>query len=149
GAADKDVIDLTAASPGSWANDIKLALTPADTPTQLEISYKRSPSSPTLKESYALGKASDMVAAMAGSQLGTAALSAATEANNTPDKVSNQITTGSDGATATATQISGGLDKLLAEPVNIVTVGSAAGKNAFDGKTIGATLLAHLEATEN
>jgi hypothetical protein len=50
---------------------------------------------------------------------------------------------GSDGANVTTTEAKAGLDLLATQTVNIVTVAG------MDAKTVGATLLAHLEATEN
>ncbi|MEY4754803.1 MAG: hypothetical protein RJA44_2478 [Pseudomonadota bacterium] len=139
-AAPVTLVTLTATSPGSWANAITVKLS-GDT---LELQYGR------IKESYSGANAGELVAAVNdGSRLVSAALAGADAAAQTanaalvPTQVVNGTAGGPDGVAATTTELAAGLDVLASQPVNIVVAGG------FDAKTAAATVLAHLEATEN
>lgn len=136
---------LTATSPGTWANAVTTKIdAPAGKPVTLDLVYGRS------KESYQGATTGEIVAAIHdGSRIVTAALAGADDAakqtngGKPPTTIAVGDTGGPDGAAATATELAAGLDALAAQPVNIVVAGG------FDAKTAAATMLAHLEATEN
>jgi hypothetical protein len=130
-----ELVVLTAASAGSWANSIVVSLS-SDKQT-IEIVLGRQ------KESFSGANVKDLAAAI---NTGTRSVTASTpsQANEgaTPDRI-DPAAQGSNGENATATDVGDGLVLLANQPVNIVVV---AGMSA---KVIGATVLAHLEATEN
>jgi tail sheath protein len=134
------LVTLTAQTPGTWANDITVALaTPADGPATVSLTLGR------IKESFSGANAGELAEALGASQLVTVTPPAnATDAAVVPKKVTPSTTPGGpDGTPATTTELAAGLALLAAEPVNlIVTAG-------FDAKTAAGTVLAHLEATEN
>lgn len=136
------LFNLTATSPGTWANAIDAKLTaPAAGPVSIELQFRRA------KETFVGATAGDLVREIndasrlvkatglteAGKDKAPKTLAAATEPN----------LGGPDGVAATATEIESGLALLAGERVNIVTVG---GLNA---SAVSGTVLAHLEATEN
>jgi len=130
-----ELFKVSAASPGSWANAMKVTL--VDTTLTAELGR--------LKESFTGATAAEMVSEIkAGSRLITAADPAdADKAKPVKSVAVVSAGAGSDGANVTTTEAKAGLDLLATQTVNIVTVAG------MDAKTVGATLLAHLEATEN
>ena len=135
GDADAELFKVSASSPGSWANTMKVSLQG----TTLTAESGR------VKETFTGATAADLANEIkAGSRLITAADPAAADRTKVPKSVTVvSANAGSDGANATTTEAKAGLDLLATQPVNIVTVAG------MDAKTVGATLLAHLEATEN
>lgn len=143
GGADDDLFTLTATSPGTWANGITVSFdTAAETPT-IELVYKLATTS--IKERFTGANAKAMAREINdGSVLVTASTVAGDDEVKVPDKVTASSTAGGpDGPAATTTEIATGLAALANQPVNIVAVGG------LDANTVGATVLAHLEATEN
>lgn len=141
-AAEGTLFTLTAASPGTWANAITAKLTTAaDKPAVLELVYKR------LKETFTGATAADLVREITdGSRLVKASAITAGKSAVAPNAITpaaNDALGGPDGPAATTTEIAAGLAALANQPVNIVAVGGL-GANA-----VAATVLAHLEATEN
>jgi Phage tail sheath protein subtilisin-like domain/Phage tail sheath C-terminal domain len=143
--ADAALAVLTATSPGTWANAITTKLdAPAGKPVTLELVFGRN------KESYVGATTGEIVAAINdGSRVVTAALAGADDdakqanAAKAPAKITAGDAGGPDGVGATTTELAAGLDKLATQPINLVVAGG------FDAKTAAATMLAHLEATEN
>lgn len=124
---------ISANSPGTWANNINVALAG----TTLTVTQGRT------KETFDATNAGTLAAAInASSQLLVAAAPADADKGKAPKSVAAGPN-GSDGANVTTTEAKAGLDLLAPQDVNIVTVAG------MDAKTVGATLLAHLEATEN
>lgn len=143
-AADADLFILSATSPGTWANAIVATVQApagAGLPATLELVLGR------LKESFEAATAAALATAVnEGSRLVSAATPAAVDAAKVPTKVTAAAAAdqgGPDGANATSTELAAGLAVLATQPVNLVVAGG------FDAKTAAATLLAHLEATEN
>jgi hypothetical protein len=134
------IVLLTATSAGTWANAITATFDSAATPPTLTLALGKS------KEQYTIdagSDADDLAGAINdGSRLVTASVTAGSGA-----KVPAAVVTGDagaqDGAGATKTQLASGLGLLATEEVNIVVAGG------FSAKDAGATMLAHLEATEN
>lgn len=143
--ADAPLAVLTATSPGTWANAIATKFdAPAGKPVTLELTLGRA------KESYSGATTGELVTAINdGSRVVTAALAgadAAAQAANAakaPAKLTAGADGGPDGVAATTTELAAGLDPLATQPINLVVAGG------FDAKTAAATMLAHLEATEN
>jgi len=141
-AASGTLFTLTATSPGTWANSIKATLTtPATGPATLELEYNRT------KEQYSGTTAAEFVAAInSGSRLVAASGLADADKDKAPTAVvaaSGANLGGPDGVAATTAEIATGLDLLARENVNILAIGG------LDADTVGATVLGHLEATEN
>lgn len=142
-AADATLLTLSATSPGTWANAIVASFSAGagGAPGTLTLVLGR------LKESFSGVSAQDFFAAIRdGSRLVTAAAPAAAVAATAVASVAAAAAAdagGPDGAAATTTELAAGLDLLANQPVNIVVAG---GFSAQDGA---ATMLAHLEATEN
>lgn len=142
-AADATLLTLSATSPGTWANAIVASFSAGagGAPGTLTLVLGR------LKESFSGVSAQDFFAAIRdGSRLVTAAAPAAAVAATAVASVAAAAAAdagGPDGAAATTTELAAGLDLLASQPVNIVVAG---GFSAQDGA---ATMLAHLEATEN
>lgn len=139
-ATDIQLITLTATSPGTWANAIQATLeAPEGEPVILKLTLGR------IKETFSGKDAGELAEAVReGSRLVT--LTGPTEANKgaVPKKLVASTTPGGpDGVPATTTEIAAGLAALANQPVNIVVVGG------MDAKTGAATVLAHLEQTEN
>jgi hypothetical protein len=142
-ATDTELVLLTATSPGTWANAIAVSIAGG----VLTILNGRA------KEQYPFATAADIVSGITdGSRVATAAPSGADDAAKaanaakTPTKVvaaSGGNLGGPDGVAATPTELAAGLDALESQEVNIVVAGG------FDAKTAAATMLAHLEQTEN
>ena len=142
-AANALLFTLTATSPGTWANAIVSAFTAATAtqPATLTLTLGR------LKETFtganagalfdAVREGSRLVAAagLAQADRGTAVVAVAAATGGDLG--------GPDGAAATTTELAAGLGVLATQPVNIVVAGG------FDAKTAAATMLAHLEETEN
>ena len=132
---------LTAASPGTWSNDIRITVAaPAAGPVVMTVTRDRE------KEVFNGDDVGALAAAVnEGSRMLVAgAVAPADSAKRPRDGVVAQVTQGgADGTPATATTIAAGLAVLEREPVNIVTVGGEG------PATASAPLLAHLEATEN
>lgn len=142
-AADATLLSLSATSPGTWANAIVASFTAgaAGAPGTLTLVLGR------LKETYSGVSAQDFfVAIRDGSRLVTVVAPAAGVAGSA---VANVVAAaaadigGPDGAAATPTELAAGLDRLASQPVNIVVAGG------FSAQEAAATMLAHLEATEN
>jgi hypothetical protein len=135
GSPEPELFEISATSPGSWANELKLTW---QAPT-LTVELGR------MKESFGGANAAELAAEInAGSRLISAAAPAPDVAAEEVASVSVvAVGAGSDGANVTTTEAKAGLDLLATQPVNIVTVAG------MDGKSVGGTLLAHLEATEN
>lgn len=132
-AADATVVTLTASSPGTWANDVTASVA-SDT---LTLQFGKN------KEIYPLTTADALAAAIKdGSRLVTATV-ASGAGDKVPAKVAAGENGGPDGAAASTTNLASGLALLATENVNIVAVGG------FNSKDAAATVLAHLEATEN
>ena len=141
-AGNKNLITLTATSPGTWANAITATLdTPAGGPVTLELVYKR------IKESFPAANAGELLQAINdASRLVTAGDLKDEDKAAVPTKIDAATggdVGGPDGVAATATEIATGLNLLANETVNIVAVGG------LDANTITGTVLGHLEATEN
>ncbi|CAD5366044.1 conserved hypothetical protein [Rubrivivax sp. A210] len=142
-AADATLVTLNATSPGTWANAIVASFTAgaAGAASTLTLVLGR------LKETFTGTSAQDFFAAIRdGSRLVSVAAPAAAVAATAVASVAAAAVAdigGPDGAAATTTELAAGLDVLATQPVNIVVAG---GFSAQDGA---ATMLAHLEATEN
>ena len=142
-AADALLFTLTATSPGTWANAINAVFVVATStqPASLTLTLGR------LKESYLGANAGELFDAInEGSRLVSATgLAAASRATAVTALVAAAAGDqgGPDGVAATATELAAGLAVLATQPVNIVAAGG------FDAKTAAATMLAHLEETEN
>ncbi len=142
-AANALLFTLTASSPGTWANAIvaAFAAATASQPATLTLTFGR------LKESFVGATAAELFNAVRDTSRlvvpsGLAADAGATAvANVSAAALADQG--GPNGVAATTTELAAGLALLSAQPVNIVV---AAG---FDAKTAAATMLAHLEETEN
>jgi hypothetical protein len=131
---------LTASSPGTWGNSISVTLeTPAGKPPVLTIVYGRR------KETFIGATAAEMALAIAeASQLVTVTGPAEADKTRVPGEVVASTTDGGpDGVAATSTEVAAGLAALANQDVNIVVVGG------LPAKDVGATVLAHLEQTEN
>lgn len=142
GAGDANLFTLTAASPGSWANAIQATLeAPADEPVTLQLVYQR------IKERFTAETAGQLASEVNdGSRLVRASAVAAADQGTAPVSIvaaTGANVGGPDGAAATAAEIATGLGLLATEAVNIVVAGG------LDAGDIAATMLAHLEATEN
>jgi hypothetical protein len=135
GAGDAELFRISAKSPGSWANAVLVTLQG----TTLTAELGR------VKETFTGANAAELATEInAASGLITAA--APVEADRAKPVTAVAVVTpnaGSDGANVTTTQARAGLDLLATQPVNIVTIAG------MDAKTVGGTLLAHIEATEN
>jgi len=131
-----ELFRLTADSPGSWANALVVKVD-GDAGT-LTVQLGKA------KEVFS-GNAGAMAAEInAASRFVTASLSAGADGGKavmSAKPVTPNV--GSNGPAVTTTEVAAGLALLASETVNIVTV---AGLGA---SVVGATLLAHLEATEN
>jgi hypothetical protein len=142
GPSNAKLMTLTATSPGTWANKIEATLdAPTGGPATLELVYKR------VKESFTGATAGDLFQAIAdASRLVTPGDLKDEDKGKSPKTISAAADAdagGPDGGAATATEVATGLNLLASEPVNIVTVGG------LDAGAVGATVLGHLEATEN
>jgi len=131
------LVTLRATSPGTWANPIAVTLDTAADPKTLTLVYGRS------KETVPFTNAGDLAAAVNdGSRFVTATVETGAAAK-VPTKITVGDQGGPDGNGAGTTELAAGLAKLATEDVSIVAAGG------FDAKTAAATMLAHLEATEN
>jgi len=132
-----ELFKVSASSPGSWANGMKVTFA-SDTDT-LTVELGR------VKETFTGATAGALATEINNSsRLLTAAAPAAADTDKAVDSVAVvSANAGTDGANVTTTEADAGLDLLQTQAVNIVTVAG------MDAKTIGATLLSHLEATEN
>lgn len=142
-AASALLFTLTATSPGTWANAIVSAFTAATAsqPASLTLTLGR------LKETFVGADAGALFDAVRdGSRLvvpsGLAVGSRGTAVAAVVPAAAADIG-GPDGVAATPTELAAGLAVLATQPVNIVVAGG------FDAKTAAATMLAHLEETEN
>lgn len=137
-AGNPHLFKLEARTPGTWANDAKVAYDEAKTTLTLELGR--------VKETFEGVDAGTLADAVnAGSRLVKATdLDAGDRATAIKDVIlRTEDKGGPDGAAVTSTEIAAGLALLAPEPVNLVTVGG------LDAKTIAGTVLAHLETTEN
>jgi Phage tail sheath C-terminal domain len=130
---------LTANSPGTWANAIVATVaTASGGPPTLTLVLGKA------KETFTGATAADMAQAVAdGSRWVT--VSGPIPANGATVPASVVASTppgGPDGATATSTEVAGGLALLANQPVNILVVGGLSA-NDVDGP-----VLSHLETTE-
>ena len=133
---------LTATSPGTWANDIVAAISPAANglPARLTLTLRAA------RETYDIVAASALAAEINDASTFVTA-SGVSEGND--DELADTVTPapeaergGPDGAGATAAHISTGLQLLATQPVNILTV---AGLSA---DAVSGIVLGHLESTE-
>lgn len=130
-----ELIVLSAVSAGTWANDLKVTL--SQDKQSIEVALGKQ------KETFAGANAKDLAAAInAGSTLITSSVPAQANEGTAPDSIA-AATSGSNGANAVASDAADGLALLANQPVNIVVVGG------MDANTAGATVLGHLESTEN
>jgi hypothetical protein len=154
GTTPADLFRIEAASPGTWANDIKLTYTPGSAgppavPTSLELVHGRS------KTTFTGTTAGDLIDAInQGSTLVRATEpAAAADRGKTVASIGTAPTTaggpstpstqgGPNGAGETSTEVGPGLALLATEPVHIVVVG-------LNANTISGKVLEHLENTEN
>jgi len=141
-AGTNDLFTLTATSPGTWANTVAATLeTPTDGPVTLQLQFQRT------KERFTAADAAGLAREINdGSRLVRASPPDDADAGVEPTAVvaaTGANIGGPDGAAATATEIAGGLALLADQTVNIVVAGG------LDAGDVAATLLAHLEATEN
>ncbi len=142
-AANALLFTLTASSPGTWANTVVAAFVAATAsqPAALTLTFGR------LKESFVGATAGELFNAVRDTSRlvvpsGLAADAGATAvASVAAAALADQG--GPNGGAATSTELAAGLALLVAQPVNIVVAGG------FDAKTAAATMLAHLEETEN
>ena len=136
GAPGEELFRISALSAGSWANRITLSYADG----LLTVTLGR------IKETFAGVTAAELAAAITGgsSNLIQAAAPAADDTAKAVANVDVDVpNAGSDGASVTTIEAKAGLDLLATQAVNIVTIAG------MDAKTVGATLIAHLEATEN
>jgi len=142
-AADAPLFTLRATSPGTWANAVVAAFTAATAtqPASLTLTLGR------LKESFIGTTAGELFNSVRdASRLVVPSGLASDAAATTVVSVAAAAAVdqgGPDGVAATPTELAAGLAVLSAQPVNIVVAGG------FDAKTAAATMLAHLEETEN
>jgi hypothetical protein len=138
-ASDVTLFTVTANSPGTWGNSIKVAFDlSADVPT-LQLTYSRR------KETFVGADAGTLAQAITdGSKWVTVDGPKDTDKATVPAKVVASATAGGpDGTPATLTEVKSGLAALAQQPVNIVVVGG------LDAKTVGGAVQTHLDATEN
>jgi len=136
------LLRLEATSPGTWANAITVTLTaPSEGDVTLDVVFRR------VKETFTAANAGALAAAVnSGSGLVVARGLEVANRGARPNAVAAATAAavgGPDGAAAQTTQIAAGLAALASQPVNIVVVGG------FGANAIAATVIAHLEATEN
>jgi hypothetical protein len=142
-AANALLFTLTASSPGTWANAIVASFTAAAgaQPASLSLTLGR------LKESFVGATAGELFDAVrdASRLVQPSGLAVADRGTAVAGVVGAAAADagGPDGVAATPTELAAGLALLAAQPVNIVVAGG------FDAKTAAATMLAHLEETEN
>jgi hypothetical protein len=133
---------LTASSPGSWANALEINLTEDSGTYTLELvsgGNKESFTGTNAGELYdAINESKRLVVAS-----GLAQADRTKAMQEPPAALATTATGGPDGAAASATDIARGLSMLTTQPVNILVVAG------LDVSEVGATVLAHLEATEN
>jgi hypothetical protein len=144
--ATNTLFTLTAASPGTWANDMRIVISaPATGPVTLTLTRGREKEEFTGENVGELATAINGAGASLPSSLVTASTPAAPDAAARPRDGEVAVTTqgGPNDVPATATTIGAGLAALESSPVQIVVV---AGEGPA---TAQAPLLAHLEATEN
>jgi hypothetical protein len=135
GAGPALLFTLRAKTPGSWAEGIVLAPSPAG--TRLVLTYGR------FREVFEGATAAQLAAAInATSQLVTATTPAPADAGTAWTAVGAMTAAGTNGAGETSVQVEAGLALLANQEVNLVICGL----NAAAGM---ATVAAHLEATEN
>jgi hypothetical protein len=137
---DKVLATLTATSPGTWANAITATLaTPEGQPVTLTLALGRT------KETFSGATAGELADNIRdGSRFVTVSGPADADRGTVPKTVKASGTAGGpDGAQITTTEIAAGLAALENQPVNIVVVAGV------DAKAGAATVVAHLEATEN
>jgi hypothetical protein len=136
----EELFSLSATSPGTWANDITATLTPAagGDPARLELVYRGD------KETFEGTTALEIhTAVVDGSQLVVAGTLDAADAGTAPEAVAEDTPGSNDGADATTAELATGLTVLATQEVNLIVAG------AFPARTAAATVLAHLESTEN
>src|SRR2546425_5031016 len=139
-ATDATLITLTANSPGTWANAITATLdAPDGKPVTLTLVLGQK------KETFTAADAGELSQQIQdGSQFVTVAGPAEADKATVPKSVAASATPGGpDGVPATSTEVAAGLDALANQAVNIVVVGG------MDARTGAATVLTHLEQTEN
>lgn len=136
-----DAFTLTATSPGTWANDVQAKVETTGEPATsatLTLTLGRT------RESFTAATAEALAAQVnEGSRFVTAGAVAAAHRGKVPSAVEAPTVVSTNGDPATTVELAGGLARLASQPVNIVVAGG------FDAKTAAATVLAHLEATEN
>jgi hypothetical protein len=135
---------LTASTPGTWANNLKVTLSgPAAGPVKLDLVFQN------IKESYTGATAGDLVDEInsgGGRLIGKVTDLKDADRGKVPQTIvaaTGGNIGGPDGVAATGTEVATGLAQLANQSVNIIAVGG------LDAKTIAGEVLAHLEATEN
>lgn len=139
-ATDATLLTLTATSPGTWANAIQATLAaPEGQPVTLTLVLGR------VKETFTGKDAGELAQEVRdGSHLVTVAGPAEADRGTVPKTLVASTTPGGpDGVPATTIEVAAGLAALANQPVNILLVGG------MDAKEGAATVLAHLEQTEN
>ncbi len=131
------LLSLQANSPGTWANDIDITFSATDKTLRVTLGQR--------KEVHDALTAATLAAAIAAdSRLLVTSAPAAGDAAKVPTKVTPGAKVASNGEKAGGgTSVATGLTLLAPETVNIVVVGGIGAKDAK------ASVLAHLEATEN
>jgi hypothetical protein len=136
---DAALFTLTATSPGTWANAIKVSFdAAADAPTLQLVLGRR-------KETFSGANAGELAQAIAdGSRWVKVTAPADADKAKTPAKVAPATTAGGpDGVPSTVKEVKQGLALLAPEPVNLLVVGG------MHAKEIGGAVLSHLDATES
>lgn len=139
---DAVLFTLEATSPGTWANAIEVKLVPpqGDNPGVLTLVLGR------VKETFSGKDAGELAQEVRdGSRLVTVKGLADADRDKVPNKdvVPATAKGGPDGVPMTTTEVGAGLTALANQPVNIAVIGG------MDAKEGAATVLAHLEQTEN
>jgi len=131
------IFTISASSPGTWANTLVLAFDAAA--NKLTATLGRQ------KEEFTGANAGELVQAISdGSRLiVVSSPPASADESRVPTAVTASAAVATNGEQIATTQIGNGLTLFAGEEVNIVAIGG------FDAKAAAATVLAHLEATEN
>jgi hypothetical protein len=141
------LLALEAASPGTWGNDIKIAVSSLKSETSVPAKVKVFLSYGSVEESYETKDVADLAQQInARSTLVTAAPPTTPDQKKPPDEVATTaFTKGNDGAEATAEDYTRSLTLLENEDVNIVVL---AGQGMTStGKAMATLLEGHLKTT--
>lgn len=137
--ASNRIFDLTATSPGTWANDITARVEgAAGEPSTLTLELG------TVKEQFSGNDAGELHDAVnEGSRLVTASGLADADRGRRPAQLADGPDGGPDGSNVSATELADGLAVLADQNVNLVVAAN------FAATAGAATVLGHLEQTEN